>query len=214
MSQFRVLLCSNSAVYSNSLRVAFQERHLFRVMEDVASDEIINSASRIQPDVVVLKLEEDACLPVIRQLLSICPLVLSVAIVEDPGRYDVNEFLNIGLKGLLPMRLLPRQIVNAVELVVVAGILCLPRMNPSQMNRNNGHNGSNVNLNSLTTRERQILGLLSKSYSNKEIAESLCLSESTVKTHLRNIFRKLNLRNRSEAMSILYGSGSNGHTSY
>lgn len=213
MSQFRVLLCSDSPVYSNSLKVAFQEGHLFKVMEDVTSEDIIDSASRLQPDVVVLKLEDDACLPVVRQILVNCPLLLLVAIVEDPGRYDVNEFINMGLRGLLPMRLLPRQIVNAVELVVVAGILCLPRMNPGQINRNNANNESSVNLNSLTTRERQVFGLLSKSYSNQEIADSLCLSESTVKTHLRNIFRKLKVRNRSEAMSILYNSGSNGFTS-
>ena len=214
MSQFRVMLCSDSPVYANSLKVAFQESHLFRVMDDVPFEEIIDAASRLQPDVAVLKIEDEACIPVVKQLLIKCPLLLPIAIVEDPGRYDVNELLGIGLRGLLPMRLLPRQIVNAVELVAVAGILCLPRMNPGQLNKNNSQNGSNCGLNLLTTREREILGLLSKSLSNQEIAESLCISESTVKTHLRNTFRKLQVRSRSEAMSMLYNSGSNGYTSY
>ena len=169
MSQFRVMLCSDSPVYANSLKVAFQESHLFRVMDDVPFEEIIDAASRLQPDVAVLKIEDEACIPVVKQLLIKCPLLLPIAIVEDPGRYDVNELLGIGLRGLLPMRLLPRQIVNAVELVAVAGILCLPRMNPGQLNKNNSQNGSNCGLNLLTTREREILGLLSKSLSNQEM---------------------------------------------
>ena len=66
---------------------------------------------------------------------------------------------------------------------------------------------SNKNLETvgtLTTREREILDLMCHSFSNQEIAESLCISESTVKTHLRNVFRKLQVRNRSEAISVLY----------
>lgn len=214
MSQFRIMLCSDSSVYANSLKIAFQESHLFKIMKEVPFEEVIDSASRLQPDVAVLKIDDEACLPVVRQLLVKCPFLLPVAIVKDPGRFDVNELLSIGLRGLLPMRLLPRQIVNAVELVAVAGILCLPRMSPAQLNKSNYQEGSNWSLDLLTTRERQILGLLSKSLSNQEIAESLCISESTVKTHLRNTFRKLKVRNCSEAMSVLYSTGTNGYIPY
>lgn len=53
----------------------------------------------------------------------------------------------------------------------------------------------------LTARELSVLALLAKGKSNKEIGVSLCISETTVKSHLRNIFPKLNVLSRTEAIS-------------
>ena len=57
----------------------------------------------------------------------------------------------------------------------------------------------------LTKREREILMLMYRGRSNREIAEMLFLSESTVKTHVYNIFRKMGIRNRVEAICIVNG---------
>jgi DNA-binding NarL/FixJ family response regulator len=54
----------------------------------------------------------------------------------------------------------------------------------------------------LTSRETTILDMLSKGYSNDEIAQVLCLSKLTVKTHIKNIFKKLNVNNRTEAILV------------
>ncbi|HWP97039.1 MAG TPA: response regulator transcription factor [Syntrophomonadaceae bacterium] len=205
MSQFKVLLCGESPLYSQSLAVAFGENHLFRVTENIAFEDLIPCAVRIQPDVAILRFDDETALPLLLELRANCPMLLQVAIVDDPGRFDMFELINSGVRGCLPLRILPRQIVNAVELIVIAGLLCLPRLNPRDMN--NGNREKNVeNIDTLTSREREVLILLGKSFSNQEIAESLCLSESTVKTHLRNVFRKLRVRNRSEAMALLYGN--------
>jgi len=52
----------------------------------------------------------------------------------------------------------------------------------------------------LTEREQEVLGVLTKGLSNKEIADTLCISEQKVKTHLNNIFRKLNVTRRLQAI--------------
>lgn len=208
MSQFTVLLCSDLPLYSHSLSVAFNENNIFRVIENVSYDQLIDASIRLQPDVVVIKINDQEALPLLAELKGNCPMILQVAIVDDPGHFDMMDFINWGVRGCVPMRLLPRQIVNAVELIVVAGLLCLPRINP----RSNSFNGNGMldknieTIGTLTSREREVLNLLCRSFSNQEIAESLCLSESTVKTHLRNVFRKLRVRNRSEAIAVLYGS--------
>ncbi|POO55609.1 helix-turn-helix transcriptional regulator [Agrobacterium rosae] len=64
----------------------------------------------------------------------------------------------------------------------------------------------------LTTREVQILDLLCKGTQNKIIADRLHLSENTVKVHVRNIYKKMNVRNRTEAASRFFGKdeASNG----
>lgn len=59
-------------------------------------------------------------------------------------------------------------------------------------------------MNNLSTREKEVLNLLSRGYSNKEIAKVLYISEKTVKTHLKNIFRKLGVNKRTEAVSLLF----------
>ncbi|MEA4925302.1 MAG: response regulator transcription factor [Syntrophomonadaceae bacterium] len=210
MSQFKVMLVSDSPLYSQSLAAAFNENNIFRVTENVPLDDLIRSAMQIQPDVAVIKIDDLSNLPLLTELKTNCPMLLQIAIVDNPSRFDMFELINCGVRGCLPMRLLPRQIVNAVELIVVAGLLCLPRINPRDINCE--HRDKNLDaMGTLTCREREVLGLLGKSFSNQEIAQYLCLSESTVKTHLRNVFRKLEVHNRSEAMALLF---SNDFTHY
>lgn len=60
---------------------------------------------------------------------------------------------------------------------------------------------------SLTGREKELLVLLLKSKSNKEISDILCVSTETVKTHLQNIYRKLGVKNRMEAAVLLFSKG-------
>lgn len=62
---------------------------------------------------------------------------------------------------------------------------------------------SSAKLKMLSSREMEVLALISQSMTNEEIADKLCLSSKTVKTHLRNIFAKTGIRNRVEA-SLLY----------
>ena len=64
----------------------------------------------------------------------------------------------------------------------------------------------NGSLQALTTREVQILDLICKGTQNKIIADQLSLSENTVKVHVRNIYKKMNVRNRTEAASRFFNS--------
>ncbi|MGI5920312.1 MAG: response regulator transcription factor [Syntrophomonadaceae bacterium] len=65
-------------------------------------------------------------------------------------------------------------------------------------------------LDSLSNREREVLALLLNGAANQEIASQLCLAESTVKTHLHNIYHKIGVRNRKEAYAkLVYKAKSN-----
>jgi DNA-binding NarL/FixJ family response regulator len=62
-------------------------------------------------------------------------------------------------------------------------------------------------LDEITGREREVLALVARGHSNAEIAELLVLSEGTVKTHIKRIFMKLNLRDRTQAVIFAYDVG-------
>ena len=59
----------------------------------------------------------------------------------------------------------------------------------------------------MTSREREILALISKGQTNPQIAEKLCISLSTVKSHLQNMFEKTGVKNRAMLVSKFYDAG-------
>lgn len=201
MTQYRVLISGNSDLWCHSLMLAFEENFAFEVVASVKVEEIIERCLSTQPDVLLLKLDDLSLLNEIMVLKDHCPFTLPVMMLEDPNTLDVSKLLHNGVRGCLPTRLFPRQIVNAVELIAAAGIICIPRMGNGS--HSHGNYFDNEVINRLTIREREILLLLCKSLSNQEMASSLCISEATVKTHLRNIFKKLEVRNRSQALAMI-----------
>jgi DNA-binding NarL/FixJ family response regulator len=76
--------------------------------------------------------------------------------------------------------------------------------------RNNALKLRRDSISALTTREVQILDLICKGTQNKIIADKLHLSENTVKVHVRNIYKKMNVRNRTEAASRFFNEHSAG----
>jgi ATP/maltotriose-dependent transcriptional regulator MalT len=62
-------------------------------------------------------------------------------------------------------------------------------------------------INPLSEREREVLRLIAEGHSNQQIAQMLVVAESTIKTHLNNIYAKLNVNSRLQALTRAYTSG-------
>ncbi len=203
MDRLRVIICSDAPLYTQSLSVAFEENNNFKVLDKLKSGELVDQACAVQPDIVVWKVSGAEFIPLLKDLIKHCPMLQTVIIVENPADYDLLNILDCGIRGCLPMRLLPRQIVKAVELIVTAGIVCIPRPGPDAYgSRPETDEFSGASL--LTSREKEVINYLAQGYSNHDIAQTLCLSESTIKSHLRSAFKKFNVRNRTEVLAFLY----------
>jgi DNA-binding NarL/FixJ family response regulator len=204
MNQIKVLLCCDCAAYSQRLATAFEEEsNNFRVVATIDLRDLTGVALEVQPDIVLIKVDDVNILPSVINLKRECPFIHPIIIARDPNIFNIFDVINSGICGFLPLRLFPRQIVNAVELIALAGIMCLPRVNPRSFNSNREKGYAEISI--LSPREHEVLSFLGKSYSNQEIADSLCISESTVKTHLHNIFKKLKVSNRNEAVAVMIG---------
>jgi DNA-binding NarL/FixJ family response regulator len=138
----------------------------------------------------------------------------STFVVLLSGAYrsdDVRKAIEAGAHGFIPKTLRGKALANAVQLVL-AGDKYLPSSILSDMNESfavsgEGENrlvggfGNEGDFARLTPREREVLALLSEGRPNKDIARHLDLREITVKYHLKNIYRKLNVSNRAQAVA-------------
>ena len=199
--EYRLVISSNSVEWRECLAAAFMSNNIFHVLGTFPTPEIIEIASNHYPDIILWEVSSDDPLSVISKINVKSPFSRLVVVMRNPSKYDMFELVSSGIRGCLPVRLLPKQIVHAVELIVDAGVLCLPRFG-TEYNDKNGSSGVSPYLEDLTRREQEVLAQLGKGHSNEEIASTLFISKSTVKSHLRSIFRKLGVKKRNEAQVL------------
>ncbi|HBQ87765.1 MAG TPA: hypothetical protein DER33_04845 [Syntrophomonas sp.] len=202
MQKFKVMLTGSDYYWMHGISVALEESPHFEVIENLDPHLILEHTCQFLPDVMIWRTENEEE-EGIAELIKECPQVILVLVVNNPNRFNITKLMRMGISGCLPTRLLPRQIVTAVELIVITGIFCFPRLNKNQI-KENVKVDQIAMPESLTPREREILTLLCRNQSNQEIAAAMCLAESTVKTHLHNIFRKMGIKKRGEAIAAIY----------
>jgi len=139
----------------------------------------------------------------------------STFVVLLSGSYrseDVRHAIEAGAHGFIPKTLRGQALANAIQLVL-AGDKYLPSSILSDLSdglgssndgegRMAGGFGNEGDFARLTPREREVLALLSEGRPNKDIARHLDLREITVKYHLKNIYRKLSVSNRAQAVKM------------
>jgi DNA-binding NarL/FixJ family response regulator len=131
---------------------------------------------------------------VARELLAIrrsAPELPVVAVLPSVDRRAVSMLLREGVAGLVGEAALEATLAATI-LAVASGQLCIPRTYAAQAAQPQ-----------LSTREKQILGMVVLGFANLEIAQQLVVAESTVKSHLSSAFRKLGVRTRVEAATLI-----------
>lgn len=126
---------------------------------------------------------------------------------------DAKAALDNGAAGYIPKNIGARVMLDALKLII-SGEKYLPTMLVAEAERRESASfvagasaKSEKELEKLTPREREVLGLLTKGYPNKEIARKLELREITIKVHLKNVYRKLGVSNRTQAVRKLMDLG-------
>jgi len=166
------------------------------------AEEALQKIPRLLPDVALM----DIHLPNLsgvectRRLKELCPSVqiLILTVYEDNER--IFGALKAGASGYLLKRADPADILRAIQEVKQGGAPM-----SSQIARRVVHSFRDTSVEvpkveALSQREEEILHLLAKGYSTKEIADHLCVSNNTVRTHLQHIYHKLHVRSRTEAV--------------
>ena len=174
----------------------------------LSTDDLVKAATRLSADVVLLELP----LQVVSRLeLMSEKLPFRVVIfTDDADERRLSEALRQGASGYLLTSLTGAQLadhlVRARNGEVVVDPTLAARIAIRVAHEGNGQVWPGSQL-GLSHRESQVLGLLADSLSNRMIAAELVLGEETVKTHLRNIYRKLEVKDRAQAVAVAIRQG-------
>jgi DNA-binding NarL/FixJ family response regulator len=212
----RVLIADDQAMVRAGLSLILRPHEDIEIVGEAGDGhEAVEAARTLRPDVVLMDVRMPRVdgIEATRRLLSgdapHHPRVL-VLTTFDLDEY-VYDALRAGAGGFMLKDEPPDHLVAGIRTVAAGDALLAPavtrRLIEEFIRRPAVHPFDGSRLAELTPREREILELLARGRSNDEIAQQLYLSRATVKTHVGNVFMKLDLRDRAQAVVFAYESG-------
>ncbi|MEZ4501251.1 MAG: response regulator transcription factor [Dehalococcoidia bacterium] len=211
----RVLIADDQDLVRSGLRLILERQPDIEVVGEAADGlEAVERAAELAPDVTLMDIRMPRLdgIEATRRLLSGAtprPAVL-ILTTFDLDEY-VHESLRAGAAGFVLKDCTPDELVHAVRVIAAGEALLAPsvtrRLIEEFAHRPRSKPEAGVTLEGLTEREREVLVLMARGLSNLEIAETLVVSEPTVKTHVGHVLAKLDLRNRVQAVVFAYDHG-------
>jgi DNA-binding NarL/FixJ family response regulator len=184
-----------------------------RVLGDAANGrDAVRAVRELAPDVVLMdvRMPQMNGLDAAREILAQTASKVLMLTTFDIDDY-VYTALRAGAGGFLLKDAPADELLRAVRVIAAGEALLAPsvtrRMIAEFVSRSTTPRRSADELSRLTRRETEVLRLLARGMSNAEIAAQLFVSEETVKTHVGNVFSKLGLRDRAQAVVIAYETG-------
>ncbi len=199
----RILIVAAQAVTRAGLHRLLESYQGLQVVGEAADGvQAVSETLELGPRVVLMdtQLPEGQSLEALRQIKQL-NLNTKVLLLSSQEREEyMYETLRAGANGYVLKDIAPDELVYVVQAVARDEILIQPQLAGKLLSRF-GRQGRGAHSDTLTARELDVLRLLARGLRNKEIAARLFISERTVNFHLANIYQKLNVSGRTEALS-------------
>jgi len=209
----RVLVADDQALVRSGFRLILEAREDIEVVGEAENGaKAVELALRLDPDVILM----DVRMPGVDGVEATRRLTEagSRARVVILTTFDLDEYVHdairAGASGFLLKDVQPAQLVDAVRVVADGEALLAPTVTRRLLDRfarTLPDEKPPPALETLTARELEILRLVAGGLSNAEIADQLVVTEATVKTHVSSVLRKLQLRDRVQAVVVAYDAG-------
>ena len=175
--------------------------------------EAVEQARRLAPDVVLMdvRMPDLDGIGATRELSRVAPEVKVLILTTFEQDDYVFGALRAGASGFLLKRTRPEELISAVHTVAAGDSLLSPSVTRLVIDRMaqqpTPELAAQGKTDQLTPREREVLQLIARGLSNREIATALFVEESTIRTHVKRILMKLDLRDRVQAVIFAYETG-------
>ena len=207
----RLAIVAGIRLYREGLAQVLGRSPHFEITATAARpEEVLPSLAELRPDVVLLDMAMPDSLPAVQAIVEAVPGLRIVALAVADEDDQVLACAEAGVAGYVPRAASLEDLVAVIQSVTRGETICSPRVAASLLRRvamlAAGRAG--LPLAVLTGREREILRLIDRGLSNKEIARDLGIEVATVKNHVHNILEKLKVHRRGEAAARMRGAGS------
>lgn len=209
MNSIRILLAEDHAVVRQGTRELLEQREDLEVVAEASNGkEAVQLALKARPDIVIMDfaMPELNGIEATRQIKTVAPNIAILVLTAYDSEQYVFAFLEAGAAGYLLKDVSVDKLVEAIRAVHAGESVLHPAIARKVINRfarTDDQHGSRNGLEQITDRELQVLTLAARGMSNRDIARELCISVRTVQTHLGNVFNKMGVGSRTEA--VMYG---------
>ncbi len=204
--KIRIVITDDHPLLRQALRNVLEKQNDFDVIAEAGDgEEAIKLTTELLPDVVIM----DVSMPKLngieatRRIKSECPSIAILALSVHSDNEHIARILQAGAAGYLTKSVYGEEVINAIRALASGETVLAPSISQQIFKyafQNMGIPTILDSCNTLTAREIETLSLVAKGLSNKEIALRLNLSMRTVKSYMADLFLKLNVASRTEAV--------------
>ncbi len=209
----RVLLVDDHALFRDGIASLLTAWGIEVVGQASDGLEAIEEARRLQPDLVLMDVKMPRCngLEATRLINAEMPGIKIVMLTVSDDEQDLFEAIKAGAQGYLLKNLRGEEFVEMLAGISRNEAPISPTLASkilAEFARKSAKPSTpSLPKEELSEREREVLRLLAQGQTNKDIAGDLCVSENTVRYHIKNILAKLHLRNRAQAAAYAVQQG-------
>ncbi len=206
-SKIKVILADDHQIVLDGLKTLLNQEHHLCILESFNNgSEAVQYCSRNQVDIALL----DINMPILDgintcEVISALKSTKVIALTNHQELAFIYRMLNAGAKGYLLKTADKHTLIRAIETVHTGGTYFCNDIRNTLISMDSNHSpGKQEVLPSLSRREKEILTLIIKENTTKEIASQLYIGQCTVDTHRKNLLRKLNVKNTAGLVRLAY----------
>jgi NarL family two-component system response regulator LiaR len=207
-NKIRIVLADDHPLLRQALKDVLEKQSDFEVIAEASDgEEAVRLATKLNPNVVIMDISMPKLngLEATEQIKAKCPAIAVLVLTVHSDSEHILSILQAGAGGYLTKSVYGDEVIYAVRALVCGETVLCPAVSQQILRYAFQHIIKPRSLDiggKLSSRELEVLGLAAKGTSNKDIALKLDLSLRTVKSYLANLFVKLNVASRTEAVIV------------